>query len=140
MKKLIFALVILGALSAPLFAQKISEGKESDYFYVNVPIEKIYSYKKGYVVQYRKGANQIAEVYLPMEWFSGTGAETKGELAYQGSGADWPSMTVYYKSGEFSHVRLYVRRDQRHASWGFLPQGTNLDDRFENVEDLRLDF
>ena len=140
MKKLIFSVIIMAALSAPLFAQKFSEGKESEYFYVNVPIEKVYPYKKGYVVQYRKGIGGVAQIYLPMEWFGGTGADAKGELAYQGSGADWPNMTVYYKNGEFSHVRLYVRRDQRHETWGVIPSGTNIDDRFENVEDLRLEF
>jgi hypothetical protein len=138
MKKLIFALVVLAALSAPLFAQKISEGKESEYFYVNVPIEKIYPYRKGYVVQYRKGTAQIAQTYLPGEWF--TASVGKGDVVYLGSGRDWPYLMVYYKGGEFSHVRLYVRRAQSHETWGYIPQGINIDDRFENIEDLKLEF
>jgi hypothetical protein len=140
MKKLIFTLIILAALSAPLIAQKITQGKDSEYFYVNVPIEKVYSYRKGYVVQYRKGIGQMAQAYLPLEWFNEVGAEAKGEVIYQGTGPDWPNLTVYYKNGEFSHVRLYIRRNPSHETWGIIPSGTNIDDRFENVEDLRLEF
>jgi hypothetical protein len=138
MKKFFFALVILAALSAPLFAQKFSEGKESEYFYVNVPIEKVYAYSKGYVVQYQKGLGQMARAYLPLEWFNG--ATARSELIYLGTGPAWPSLTVYYKNGDFSHVRLTVRRAVGHETWGTIPQGTNIDDRFENVEDLRLEF
>ncbi|GHV56054.1 hypothetical protein AGMMS49579_20170 [Spirochaetia bacterium] len=140
MKKLIFSVIVLAALSAPLFAQKISDGKESEYFYVSVPIEKIYPYRKGYVVQYRKGVNRMAQVYLPQEWFIGVGDAAKGELVYQESGTAWPSMAVYYKGGSFSHVRLYIRRNQSHETWGTISRGTNIDDRFENIEDLKLEF
>ncbi|GHU92225.1 hypothetical protein FACS189479_00480 [Spirochaetia bacterium] len=139
MKKLGFALIILAALSAPLFAQKISEGKESEYFYVNVSVEKVYLYNKGYVVQYRKGSGRMARTYLPQEWFTGNGA-AKGELITLAPGNSWPSLTVYYQNGDFSHVRLYVHRLQAHETWGYIPSGTNIDEHFENVEDLRLEF
>ena len=138
MKKLMFAVIVLAALSTPLFAQRISEGKESEYFYVNVPIEKVYSYRAGYVVQYQKANAKMAYAYLPGEWF--TGSVGKGEVIYQGSGKNWPSLTVYYQNGDFSHVRLYIRRSTAHETWGNMPMSTNIDDRFENVEDLRLEF
>jgi hypothetical protein len=140
MKKLIFSVIVMAALSTPLFAQKFSEGKESEYFYVNVPIEKVYPYKKGYVVQYRKGSYKMASVYLPEEWFTGVGSDAKGDLIYQKSGAAWPSLTVYYLNGAFSHVRLYVRESRHHETWGNISQGVNIDDRFENIEDLKLEF
>jgi hypothetical protein len=138
-KKLVFSVIILAALSAPLFAQRFSEGKESEYFYVGIPVEKVYPYKKGYVVQYRKGVTKTAQAYLPLEWFNGTG-DVKGNLVYLGTGSSWPYLIVYYKNGELSHVRLYVRRDQRHETWGIIPVSTNIDDRFENTGDLRLEF
>jgi hypothetical protein len=138
MKKLVFSVIVLAALSAPLFAQKFSEGKESEYFYVNVPLEKVYPYRKGYVVQYRKGVGQMARAYLPVEWFSKAAA--RGELHYLGSGTSWPYLAVYYKNGEFDHVRLYVRRNQGHETWGSIPLTVNIDDRFENVDDLKLEF
>ncbi|GHU79757.1 hypothetical protein FACS189462_5520 [Spirochaetia bacterium] len=137
MKKLMFAVIVLAALAAPLFAQ-ISEGKESGYFYVNVPIEKVYTYRKGYVVQYQKANAKMAYAYLPEEWFAG--AAGKGEVIYLGSGRDWPSLSVYYQNGDFSHVRLYIRRSTAHETWGYIPSSTNIDDRFENIEDIRLEF
>ena len=132
----VFALLVtLG----PVYAQESSSGnRESDYYYVNVTLEKIYSYRKGYVVSYRKGMSDMAQAYLPLEWFQGTDAPS--EIVRLGSGSTWPSLSVYYKNGTFSHVRLYVRREMGHSSWGSIPQTADLDSYFENVEDFKLEF
>jgi hypothetical protein len=138
MKKLCFVVALCAVFQImPLFAQNLT-GNESEYFYVNVPIEKVYPYRKGYVVQYRKGVNQMARAYLPIEWFEQ--AASKGDLVYLGPGKNWPYLTVYYKDGIFDHVRLYLRRDRAHQSWGNIALGINIDDRFENVDDLKLEF
>jgi hypothetical protein len=140
MKKLFLAMIIVIGLSAamPLFAEKISEGSESEYYYVNVPLEKIYPYRKGYIVVYRKGVNQMTKTYLPEEWF--TDAAGKGDLITLPRGAAWPYLAVYYKGGEFSHVRLYIHPSKAHVTWGNVPMYTNIDDQFENIEDIRLEF
>jgi hypothetical protein len=140
MKKILFT-ILIGVLylsSAPLFAQEISKEHTSEYFYVNVPLEKIYPYDKGYVVTYRKGVNQLTQAYLPLEWF--TEAAGKGELVVLPPGTNWPSLTVYYKAGEFSHVRLYIHRLKSHETWGNIPLNVNIDDRFENVDTITLEF
>jgi hypothetical protein len=141
MKKLCFALVFLfvfGALT-PLFAQKVSSEHESEYYYKNVPVERIYTYRAGYVVMYRKGgAHQLGRAYIPGEWFHETAG--RAELVNLPPGTNWPSMTVYYKAGEFSHVRLFVHKWKGHTTWGIVPQTTNIDDRFEGVESLVLEF
>jgi hypothetical protein len=141
MKKAVLA-ALLGLMIGTgwaLFAQESrSLRKESDFYYVSVPIEKIYSYRNGYVVLYRKGTNQTARTYIPLEWF--TDPTGKADQITLGSGKAWPTLTVYYKSGEFSHVRLYVRRERAHESWGVVPLNINLDEYFEGVEDLRLEF
>jgi hypothetical protein len=129
-------LTLLAAL--PAAAQEIADENKSPYFYVKVPIERVYPYRLGYVVEYRRGLVGRSRVYLPLEWF--TGSAGKGEYIAMGTGSDWPYLTVYYKDKEFSHVRLYVRRDLRHETWGNLPMGLNLDDRFENVTDVKLEF
>ncbi|MDR2069131.1 MAG: hypothetical protein LBP71_04615 [Spirochaetaceae bacterium] len=136
-------LLILGAVLGgvlPMSAQQNTPAanNESEYYYVNVPLEKIYPYRKGYVVAYRKGVNQLARAYLPIEWF--TDAAGKGDLIYMNSGTSWPYLAVYYKNGEFSHVRLYVRKDRGHSTWGNIPLSVNIDDRFENVDGLKLEF
>ena len=138
--RFLIALLIAFLTILPLSAQE-SESKfknESEFYYVNVPIEKIFPYRKGYVVVYRKGLAQFVQAYIPQEWFYGAAA--KGDIIQIGSGTLWPSMTVYYQNGEFSHLRLYVRKERGHESWGNIPQGVNLDDRFEYVDELRLEF
>ncbi|MDR1278480.1 MAG: hypothetical protein LBK02_06995 [Treponema sp.] len=139
MKKILLAALfsLVFSFTAPLFAQQISEGHESEYFYVIVSIEKIYPYSKGYVIQYRKGVNQTARTYLPVEWFSE--AAGKGELVTLPPGKNWPYLTVYYKAGEFSHVRLYIHRSKTHETWGNIPLNVNIDDRFENIETIKLE-
>ena len=137
--KRIFLVLMLIALSqgASLFAQE-SKYKESDYYYFNIPIEKIYTHNLGYVIIYRKGVNQMARTYLPLEWF--TDMAGRGEIAALGPGKEWPSMTVYYKNGEFSHVRLRLRRSRAHETWGVVPFNVNMDEYFKNIEEVKLQF
>lgn len=127
-------------LAMPLLAQQISPGNESDLICVSVSVEKIYPYKLGYVVEYRKGVKDRVMAYLPLEWF--VGASNKAELVGLGPGPVWPSLVVYYKGGgkEFSHLRLYVRKEVNHESWGNIPQSVDIDDRFANITDLKLEF
>ncbi|GHT84545.1 hypothetical protein FACS1894137_07720 [Spirochaetia bacterium] len=144
MKKLLFLttlLLILGGI-APLMAQQepaaSSGGNTAETYAVTISVERVYPYRKGYIVKYRKGINQTADAYLPLEWFRGVAA--KAELVQMGSGKDWPHMTVFYKNGAFDHLRLYVRKNRGHESWGNVPLSVNVDERFENVEDLKLEF
>ena len=140
MKKLIVTVVLLSVLAAasPVFAQTVKEENQSEYYYVNVPVERIHLYRAGYVVQYRKGINKVGTVYLPHEWF--TSAATKGELVMLPRGAEWPTMTVFYKAGEFSHVRLYAHRWRGHSTWSVVPPNVNIDDRFKDVDTLEIEF
>jgi len=148
MKKLL-SIVVLACIflgGTVVFAQNGSARGDSDFYYVNVSLEKIWPYRKGYIVQYRKGMYQLARAYIPSEWFAapmGRGEERvlpKGEIVMLPRGNAWPSMSVFYKDGEFSHVRLYIHKLHSHQSWGVVPQRLNLDDSFENIEDIRLQF
>jgi hypothetical protein len=139
-KKLLFfitlCLIVIGI--TPLIAQQNSSSEENGFYCVTVTLERIYPYRKGYIVKYRKGMNKVVDAYLPEEWFHGSA--NKGEVIRMGSGTDWPHLSVFYKDGEFSHVRLYVRKERNHPSWGDVPLNVNVDDRFENVEDIKLEF
>ena len=140
MKKLIIAAVLAVSLFAvfPVFAQSDKEGKDSEYYYVNISLEKIWPYRAGYIVQYRKGINQFGRSYLPIEWF--TNAAGKGEIINLPKGQAWPTMSVYYKDGEFSHVRLYVHPWRSHQTWGNVPQNVNIDSRFKDVDTIEIEF
>jgi hypothetical protein len=130
--------LVLSAL--PLAAQQDKWGaaNTSELYYVNVPIEKVYAYRKGYVVVYRKGANTLARAYIPFEWFRAD--SKKAELVQLGDGTTWPCMSVFYKEGAFYGVRLYVSRRAGHITWGNIPSDVNLDNRFEGVEGINLGF
>ena len=110
----------------------------SALYYINVPIEKVYPYRLGYVVLYRKGPNTLGRVYIPFEWFRVH--IRKAELIQLGDGNSWPSMSVFYKEGAFYGVRLYVAKRASHLSWGNIPSNVNIDDRFKDVESIDLSF
>jgi hypothetical protein len=140
---IVFCIAVVTVM--PIMAQDESGSGGTPYFYVNVPIERVYAYKKGYVIAYRTGVVVPGEahLYLPIEWFEDgpravEGAPPKGEVILLGPGNSWPYLTIYYKEGEFSHVRLYIRRERAHESWGGIPLSVNIDDRFEGVEDIKL--
>jgi len=140
MKKIILmAVLVIFLTGSSLVAQQArTKFQESEYYYYTISIEKIYSYRLGYIVVYRKGHNQMARSYLPGDWF--TEMAGKGEIIGLNSGREWPTMTVYYKSGEFSHVRLKLRRNRAHETWGVVPLNINIDDFFQDIEDVNLEF
>ncbi|MCL2373753.1 MAG: hypothetical protein FWC65_00735, partial [Treponema sp.] len=71
-------------------------------------------------------------------WFAEPGG--RGQLLRIGHGTTWPSMTVFTRNGEFSHVRLRVRRSRAHETWGVVPSHVNIDEYFQGIEEIRLQF
>jgi len=134
--KKIIILAVLAAIFLGTFAYAQQFSNESDYYYFSYPIEKIYSYRLGYMIVYRGNSNRMSRTFVPHEWFTGMGG--KGEIAYLGPGNEWPTMTVYFNNGDFSHVRLRLRRERSHETWGVIPQTVNLDEYFQDVEEVDL--
>ena len=137
MKKLIFILLIF-AVFTPISVMGLSEENTSEFYYVNVHMEKIYPTRLGYIVMYRKGINGLATVGIPNEWF--TDAASKAEIIYLPRGPNWPSMTIFYHNGEFSHVRLYVHRSKAHQTWGNAPQSADVSRYFQDQDSFKLEF
>ena len=134
MKKIIIALVFM-ALISPVFAQSNSD--VDDIYYFNVSIEKIYPTRDGYIVVYRTQTG-VATVGIPNLWFS----EAAGRAGMMNlpSGGSWPSMSVFYTNGEFSHLRLYVSRVKSHITWGTIPQGSDVSRYFQEEGTFKLEF
>ena len=140
MKKIILLVVLTAiclGMGTFLFAQDFS--RESEYYYFSYPIEKIYTYRLGYMIVYRGNSNVMSRTFVPHEWFTGIGEGSKGEIIYLGSGREWPTTTVYYNNGDFSHVRLRLRRERAHETWGYVPLNMNLDEFFQDVEEIDLE-
>lgn len=110
----------------------------SDFYVLQVPIEKIYSTPKGYLIEYRKNGLRMNSILLPIEWFTRTAATTealKGEMVRLINGKFFPYMTIYYKDGKTDHVRVFIR-DVNHRTWGSkLPPNVNIDE-ISNIEDI----
>jgi len=137
MKKIIVVLFFLAVIS-PVFAQPDPRYNQSDIYYLSVSVERIYPTGSGYIVQYRRSGNKISTVGLPNEWF--TMAAGKAEVITLPRGIHWPTMTVFYRDGEFSHVKLYVHRSRAHQTWGNVSQFADVSRFFTNTEALVLEF
>jgi len=137
MKKLIVVLFFM-ALITPVFAQDAYGNLPTDMYVYNVTLERVYPTGEGYVVQYRKGVNQIGVIGIPNEWFTEAGG--KAEIMRLPPGKNWPSLSVFYKGGKFSHVRLYVHKHRTHITWGSLPQGTDVSRYFKEPDSFSLEF
>lgn len=133
--RLLSVVLLVGLVSSMAFAQE-QDSEEGTLFAVTVPINRIYPHRLGYEVVYNKTDLYPEVAYLPGRWF--TGAAGKGEIIESQSAAV-PYMTVFYRGGEFSHVRLFVHPNRTHSSWGVLRSDTNLDEEF-SVETLDLQF
>ena len=140
MKKLVIAVLfaVFFFAGSSLFAQSAQSDSETEYYYHNISIERIWPYRAGYIVQYRRGFLQHGRAYLPISWFTSTAG--KGEIIKLPPGNAWPYMSIYYKNGEFGHVRLYVHRWNSHPTWGNVPQTVNLSHEFDDIENITIQF
>jgi len=136
MKKLVIVLIFV-ALALPVFAQPQTSNQHTDMYCFNVPVERIYPSSYGYIIQYRRNTNEIGSIGIPNEWFSD--AAGRGEMIKLPPGKDWPTMSIFYYKGEFSHVRVYVHPVKSHTTWGNVPQGTDVS-RFFSEDPDAFDF
>ena len=133
MKAALLALLLIAESGSAVFAQ------DSDFYYFNVNVVKVYPTKLGFMLIYRVGSMTAKELYLPNEWFQvtfdGDGKPVPGqaEIVY-GRDAGYPYMTVFYKAGKFSHLRLFLHTDKSHASYGLLPRDADIESKFQVKE------
>ncbi len=111
MKRTAIVLAILVVAAACLAAEA------SAFYPVRVDVVKVYTHGDGVLVIYRKGSADIGQCYIPARWFISGG---KAEQV-RGNDASFPYMSVFYKDGKFSHLRLYVKADSHDPMWGVLP-------------------
>jgi hypothetical protein len=126
---LLAAIAILLVCGAGLFAE------ESDYYYINVKVTKVFNHSLGYRIMYQTGYDVAKDVYIPFSWFIPGG---KAQLI-SGNDRAYPYMAVYYKKGIFDHLNLYVKSNISDPSWETLPATSDLTEAF-NVQDLKFEF
>ena len=86
-----------------------SESKESDYYYVNVQILKIFPCKLGYYVIYRRAGLQTGEYYIPQKWLDRRDSRAVLNLTEQNVA---PYLSIMMKNGEFDHIRIVAVKRQ----------------------------
>jgi len=131
----ILTLLIAILLSGMLYAE------ESGYYVKTVPISKVYLHNLGYRVVYQKSDLNFGIFYVPKRWFDLAGterAEPKAELVLANE-PSIPYFSIFWKDGQFSHIRLYLHRSLNHDSYGDLKDPASLNDKFE-IESLDLEF
>lgn len=109
----LFFVLVLGVVALAAFGQIV----DSEYFVRTIYLNEVLTHQAGFKVNYTAADYSRVEVYIPNDWFSTAGG--KAEIIYTPSESA-PYMNVYYLNGEFSHVRLYVKQDRNHLSWGRL--------------------
>jgi len=149
MKKLFIVLVFLVVIS-PVFAQDKNDNSDPFYainntsnvadsfYYFNVLVERLFPSSQGYVVQYRNASDTISTIGIPNNWF--TDAASKAEIVRLPQVSDWPTMSVFFNNGKFSHVRLYIHPAKSHLTWGSIPQGIDVSRFFQDEESFKLQF
>jgi hypothetical protein len=141
MKKLIFVLLFL-ALIAPVFAQndqRTTVNSDTNMYVINVPVEKIYPTGMGYIIFYRKlSSTQLGTVTIPNAWVYD--AAGRAEFIRLPRGVNWPSMSVFYRGGEFNHVRVYVHASKAHITWGAVDQTFNPAPYFQDPDNFNITY
>ena len=103
--------------------------EETDLYYVNVPILKIFPHKLGYYVIYRRSNLKTGEAYIPLKWF-----DHKDLRAVLNRTTDdiTPYFSYLTKNGEFDHIRLNLPKNIQHPVWGVLQSGAKFDKKFDS--------
>jgi hypothetical protein len=120
-------LLVLGVVNA--------QEQDPKIFVKTVGIMKILNHSLGYKVLYLKSTMEVGEFYVPHSWFKAGG---KAELVL-GDTPAFPYFSVFYRDGEFDHIKLYAHENIRHLSWGRLKRQVGDSSKFE-IETLDLEF
>ena len=129
--------IILVALIFIVLGVFVANAQEQDpkIYVKTVGIMKILNHALGYKVLYLKSTMEVGEFYVPHSWIKAGG---KAELVLGNSPA-FPYFSVFYRDGEFDHIKLYAHENIGHLSWGRLKRQVGDSSKFE-VETLDIEF
>lgn len=131
---LVLCAVFFSAISVfPLAAQS----KESEMYYVNTQLLRIFPHPKGYYVIYRRAALGTGEAFIPLEWFSSK--ENKADISYTNARIH-PYLSFFIRDGKCEYIRVIAPEDLKSQVWGLLQYPHQYDEKFDGVESLPLEF
>jgi len=139
------------SLAAGLSAQNEASGagtentdrNSGDSLYVfHLNADRVYLHNDGYAIQYKKDMNVNRMAYLPMKWFYFDKEKNKtlAEVVLLEPGRTWPHAVFFYRNGALDHIKLYIRKEMAHPSWGMMQPYTDYKDLFNvSPENFKLD-
>lgn len=128
-KRIISIAIVLAVLLSVAGTVSAQEAQnESSYYARTFFIHRIFPNQRGYRVQYWTDSGAPAETFLPIDWFRRAGGQG---VFLEGNGPAYPYMQIFWRDGEFSQIRLYVRRSMSHESWGRWIAPDNVDELFD---------
>ena len=135
MKKLTIVLIVLIFSCLAVFAQETPRADNESYFYFKTAkIFKIYTYNAGYRIVYEKANLELREFMIPMKWFQAGG---KGELIW-GNDASYPYFSVFWKDGQFDHIKLYLVPDLNHKTWASNENDSETENKISAIENINI--
>ena len=140
-KKCVLALSLVCAASF-LFAQeeggssRSSGVVESELYYYNRPIVKIFDHPRGYYILYRTLSHEVKSMCVPSEWFGYDDHRAFYDFARPGVE---PYISYVTSNGEFRQIRIIASRDVRDLTWGRVSSNTIPDEYFD-TESVTLQF
>jgi len=102
------------------------EGMYTRSFY----IDRVYPNRHGYRIIYRNDHGHRHSMLVPLSWFGRNGGAPQAQMR-EGRHPAYPYMEVFWMDGEFSHLKLYVRSDKTHESWGVWDAPDNVEELFD---------
>ena len=140
MKKwvVLLSLIILATVTYSAW----SESVESEYYVKTVLIHKIYHHTQGFRVVYETQDLKLKDTFIPYSWFKNPQNPDpdnwKAEVVY-GDMPEYPYYNIYWKNGQFSHIRLFLRNKRTHPSWGTLKDPDRYTENF-NIDSPDFEF
>lgn len=118
----------------------LSSASKSPYYTKSVVIVKVYPHKLGYKIYYMANDLDVKSIYLPNTLFEEqVEGERERSKVFQGYDRSYPYMTIFWKDGAFSHIKLYLKPDWSDLTWGALNDPDAHDESFKNAT-LEFDF
>ncbi|MBN2617868.1 MAG: hypothetical protein JXR64_06090 [Spirochaetales bacterium] len=117
----------------------LSSATKSPYYNKTVVVTKVYPHKLGYLVYYMANDLSLKSAYLPQTLFDQQEPGVERSKVFTGYGKEYPYLTIFWKEGSFSHVKLYLVEGYSDFSWGSLANPDAHDENFKNAK-LEFDF
>lgn len=114
---------------------------QSEYYVKTVPVYKVYIHKSGYIVTYESETLKGHNLFIPYKWMAETNENgQKKAVEIDGNDPSFPYIDIYWKNGQFSHIKLFLKSSKQDPSWGILSDPDKFNDKFTDEAPASFNF